>query len=204
MNIKGYTLTVGKGIRLVFLLFALFHLSTILINASVSAYHSYHSFYDKPKDSRLVKDLAKWTHKPWVKEYGKFSGAECGYGFFAPNVRASSQLVIEGCGKQVTPEFSTHEGRLRYEGFLGDMINSLDTDELKKDKDKIEDVLKEYDKLLLKNVSLRTIKEHQMKCKMYMIRYNVLDFPSKKEAVETGETELRVFPAKSFLIFKTN
>ncbi|MBK8554610.1 MAG: hypothetical protein IPL65_02015 [Lewinellaceae bacterium] len=200
---KSY-LSVRNAARLVLLLFALFHISSVVIHATISAYSSYTSFYEKPKDNKIIQKMGRLSQTKLYKYYGTVSATQSGYGFFAPNVRASSQLVIEGCGKEITPTFNSHEGRMRYEGFLGDLINNIEPDSLKKDKTKIEDVLDRYEKLLLKNISLKAIKDNNMSCAFYMVRYNVLDFPSRAEVLENGKTELRILPAKAFLIAKTN
>jgi hypothetical protein len=196
--------TLKNGVRIGMFIFAIFHISSIAIHSTISAYYSYNKFYDKPTDSKIIKKMSKLSGTDLYKTYGKISATQCGYGFFAPNVRASSQLVIQGCGKEITPEFASHEGRLRYEGFIGDMINDLDTDELKKDETKIEEVLNKYQKLLLKNISIKMIKENKMNCGLYMVRYNVLDFPTRAETLESGKSDLRILPAKSFLIAKSN
>jgi hypothetical protein len=178
-----------------------FHLASILLHAGMNAYHSYTGFYDLKPNESLKWFQQKVVNGPVLTAYGRISGTECGFGFFAPNVRSSGALTLGGCGQKLMPEFKTHEGRLRYEGFIGDMINDISR-ENKQHADTTLFAMKDnYNKLLLKNIATTTIKQQPKPCALYKMDYCLIDFPDLSEVREHGPRAPKLVPMRTFMIF---
>ncbi|OZI07715.1 hypothetical protein BWI93_13195 [Siphonobacter sp. BAB-5385] len=114
-------------------LFAVFHLTVILLTSFLSDYSTakdYLSETETVKGSKIEKDLIqksiyKVLELPGITPYTVISGVDAGYGFFAPNV-ASSYIVEcvmkDKNGKVIdrkySPALQTNEGTLRYETLI--------------------------------------------------------------------------------------
>ncbi|MBV7532878.1 hypothetical protein [Chitinophaga sp. sic0106] len=147
------------------------HLLFISVVNSVSVYDSYQDFHKQPRSAVWAHKLESWLSKPALQRYGRYTGAETGYGFFGINVRSNGMLIGECNGEAITPEFRSFETTLRFFS----MGNSL-TDEFIKPGEHTE-MLNDYNQLVMKNIAVTLFRRrHCMDTAIY-ISYNMLDFP---------------------------
>ena len=105
-------------LRVALFVFITFHITAIMINAIGSTRDVYMRFYDLKETSSIFKFICKANFWPVFTHYASVSGTDCGFGFFAPNVRSNSVLVVQGCKNRLTPMFNTHEGEQRFSGWV--------------------------------------------------------------------------------------
>lgn len=88
----------------------------LVCNSIYMTVHSYTGFYEKKLPNNIwYKGLDKIIANKYFEAYGKYTGAETGYGFYAPNVASSCVLVIEdGYGRKMQPMFTNYETTVRY------------------------------------------------------------------------------------------
>ncbi len=138
-----------------------------------------------------------------IEIFGKISGTDCGYGFFAPNVRSNGILIVEGAGKKTTPLFQTHEAQLRFDGFVGDLINDIIPEKASSNQDSLTTKLQDrYNQLLLKNITLSTLQEQGIECDNASLTYAALNVPSIEESQLLSNAEIEVIPMRKLTFRK--
>jgi len=177
-----------------------FHLTAILLNSIGGTRGVHMRFYDLEETNTAFKFIHKTNSLPLFNYYGQVTGTNCGFGFFAPNVRSNSVLLVQGCKNKMTPTFNTHEGAQRFSGFFGDLINDLVPKENQNLNIKIDSLNKKYNELTLKNIALNVMRQNKVNCDYFQVTYTVLNFPSMKETRETGSAAVNLLPARILLL----
>ncbi|SFW79387.1 hypothetical protein SAMN05661012_04793 [Chitinophaga sancti] len=159
------------------------HLLLIILINSISAYKAYHEFYHTPASSAIVQRLTPFVEARAVRYYGRYTGAETGYGFFGINVRSNGILIGECDGTPMTADFKSYETSLRFFS----MANALTDDFIKPDAhDSLPGgLLGEYNNLVFKNIAVTLYQQHGCMDSTVLLSYNVLQFPTL-QAVRTG------------------
>lgn len=159
------------------------HLLFIIIINSVSAYKAYHEFHHTPEDSYAVRKLTPFLEAKPIRYYGRYTGAETGYGFFGINVRSNGMLIGECDGTPITADFRSYETSLRFFS----MANALTDDFIKPDAhDSLPGgLLGEYNNLVFKNIAVTLFQQHGCVDSTVILSYNVLQFPTL-QAVRAG------------------
>ena len=100
----------------IFKLIIVAHIILLVCNSIFMTIHSYTSFYEKKlPDNIWYKGVGRLIANPYLEANGKYTGAETGYGFYAPNVASSCIMVLEdGNGRKMQPSFGNYETTLRY------------------------------------------------------------------------------------------
>jgi hypothetical protein len=154
-----------------------FHLLFILLINSLSSYTSYHDFHHQKGDSYAAKLGTALIGKKFFRYYGRYTGAETGYGFFGINVRSNGILIGECGGKELTAEFNSYETSLRFFS----MTNAL-TDDFVKPGDsshsQVKSIMSEYNKLVLKNIAVTMFQKGECEDSVVSVSYNVLGYPT--------------------------
>lgn len=186
----------------VFLLVS-FHLSSIFIHALSSGYYTYQKYNDNKENHPFFEYLSSIGQTKPVEIYGKVSGTNCGYGFFAPNVRSNGILIVEGGGKKTTPVFQTHEAQLRFDGFVGDLINDIIPEKAALQQDSVLAKLEDrYNQLLLKNITLSTLRNQGIYCDNAAVTYAALNIPDMEESRLLPKVEMEVIPMRKLIFQK--
>jgi hypothetical protein len=162
-----------------------FHLLLIVIINCISAYKAYHEFHHLPETSVIVQRLTPYIEAKPLRYYGRYTGAETGYGFFGINVRSNGILIGECDGTPMTADFHSYETSLRFFS----MANALTDDFIRPDaRDSLPGgLLGEYNNLVFKNIAVTLYQQHGCEDTTVMLSYNVLQFPTL-QAVRTGTT----------------
>jgi hypothetical protein len=165
--------------KICFLLLGLMHLTVIVYNnviAEEQALSRY--FYDKQEPGGALRLLAKHPRCLQLFDcYSKYTGAETGYGLYAPNV--SSDIVIlltsmDGQGRILSvesPQLHTCEARIRLSSAAGIFMEKTG----KVDKDR-----SQYLGLVLKSMAMWA-QEQKPGCKKVFADLLVYDLPAAKE-----------------------
>lgn len=159
------------------------HLLLIVIINCISSYRAYHDFYHLPQTSVIVQQLTPFVEANAIRYYGRYTGAETGYGFFGINVRSNGILIGECDGAPMMADFHSYETSLRFFS----MANALTDDLIKPDaQDSLPGgLLGEYNNLIFKNIAVTLYQQHGCEDTTVMLSYNVLQFPTL-QAVRTG------------------
>lgn len=165
--------------KILFLLFAFLHLSVILYNNVIAEEQSLSRYYlDKQEPGHALGFLARWPLGMQAFDcYSKYTGAETGYGLYAPNV--SSDIVImltsiDQHGRIISiesPKLSTCEARIRFSSAAGLFMEK--TGKLEKTRD-------QYLNLMLKSIAMWT-REQQPGCARVHADLLVYDLPTADE-----------------------
>jgi hypothetical protein len=186
-----------------FVLFLLLHFSSILLHSSLCGYSSYQQFYGLKSDAPWVAKLQMLAATRLYSVYGNLSGTSTGYGFFAPNVRSNGVLVVESCGKKLTPTFASHEGHLRFDGYVGDLVNDLTLTATPKDST-LHAFKQRYNDLILKNIALNTLKKNNILCDSFSINYCIAAYSTLATTKKTGAALFQLEPIKTLILTKPN
>lgn len=152
-----------------------FHLLFILLINSVSSYTSYHDFHHQKGNSSVAKGITKLMGKKFFRYYGRYTGAEMGYGFFGINVRSNGVLIGECGGKELTADFKSYETSLRFFS----MTNALTDDFIKPgDTSQIKNIMSEYNKLVFKNIAVTMFQKGECQDSTVSVSYNLLTYPT--------------------------
>lgn len=159
------------------------HLLLIILINCISAYKAYHEFYHTPGNAAVVQKLTPLVEAVAIRYYGRYTGAETGYGFFGINVRSNGMLIGECGGTPMTADFKSYETTLRFFS----MANALTDDFIKPDAhDSLPGgLLGEYNNLVFKNIAVTMYQQHGCVDSTVLLSYNVLQFPTL-QAVRTG------------------
>lgn len=190
------------------------HLLYIIVNScghTVSAYLDFYASLDSThQDNKFNNALSKVENtinemnrvKP-ILVYSKYTGAEMGYGFFAPNVLSSGGMSFKYKGKNLTPIFKTREGYVRFytliSEFIGHIVNPQRHPGAKSTKEG-EDLQSKYYDLVYKNVATKVYADYDCKEDMVASLY-IYAFPDL-ELYNSNEKHAPIyFPIKSQKIF---
>jgi hypothetical protein len=170
--------------RKLFIAWSGVHLLFIILVNLLGSYKSYHEFFNKPQDSRPERSLTRLFNDAPFSYYGRYTGAETGYGFFGINVRSNGLLLGECDGKKLSPVFASYETSLRF--FT--MANSVTDGYLSEAEGKIPDSLRgymnlreAYDNLVLKNIAFTLFTKNGCIDSSAMLSYNLLNYPSMED-----------------------
>lgn len=110
----------------VFLIYCFIHLLLILFVSILSCWSTSCEFYDIPKNKIAFYNSAKKIlSNPIVSNYLYVTGAETGYGFFAPNVLTTGFLQFEIKRKKYLIQFSSQENNIRYSNLCSKLIQDI-------------------------------------------------------------------------------
>jgi hypothetical protein len=164
-----------------FIAWSCVHVLFIILVNLLGSYKSYHEFFNKPQDSRPVSFLVGLFNKVPFNYYGRYTGAETGYGFFGINVRSNGLLLGECDGKKLIPVFASYETSLRF--FT--MANAVTDGYLSEAEGRIPDSLRQsmnikqaYDNLVLKNIAFTLYTKYGCSDSSATLSYNLLNYPS--------------------------
>ena len=161
----------------IFIAWAAFHLCYIVAINCVSSHFAYCDFYHK-KHSSLADAVIGFLYSGPLIYYGKYTGAETGYGFFGVNVRSNGLFVAEADGKKLVPEFRSFETSLRFFSLSGALTDNLLT---KADTSDGQKLLADFNELAIKNIAVKLYSDYHCTDTSVEISYNILEFPSLKE-----------------------
>ncbi|MBA3829036.1 MAG: hypothetical protein H0X33_08875 [Taibaiella sp.] len=161
---------------IIIILLAFFHLSFMVVNSIDRTILSYFDFYQVDKSANKInKDLnsfctvtSKFIYLTPCMYYARYTGADCGYGFFAPNVLSSGAMSFVYKNKNIIPKFSTYEGKVRFSSLISNFIShtvnkssiNTDTAEIKHKNQvykNIDDLNDKYYDLVMKNIAAKVI-----------------------------------------------
>ena len=163
-----------------FKIYVALHLLFIVCICTISTYDSYCEFYRLKKDSGFIKQVAKILNPNLVQIYGKISGCDAGYGFYAPNVRSSGIIILENAGVKYSPEFKSLEAGIRFSTFESTISNHLlENDTLVRNKSE-DSLFRAYNDLLFKAIAVKLMNENKIESKNSVITYNLYENPSLK------------------------
>lgn len=164
---------------------------SIIYNAYLT-WDNYLSFYGKDKkESKLYSFLDNFTQNKISRSIARYTGAETGFGFFAPNVLTSSVIAIEKNGKVIIPSFSNHENEIRYTNLASGITSRMlepsseyDTMRLKKPVlgkyTTREDADSAYYNLIFKNIAAPYMGYSTRSKDTITIKLLLYDYPSLK------------------------
>jgi len=155
----------------------IFHISCIVLVCSYSIYHKYCRFY-KIKEDSLVKNInANLLFNVPMLYYGKFTGTESGYGFFAPNIKSGGIIAGDCDGKKIYARFNNFETAMRFSILSSRvtdyLITSIDS------ADSLNTKLKErYYNLVFKNIAVKIYNQNHCKQDTLYMSYNMITYPT--------------------------
>jgi hypothetical protein len=167
-----------------FSLFAFFHIAFIV---STNLFNTY-SIYCEDNQISINKTSKKIysgiCSNPFVASYARFSGAEAGYGFFAPNVKSTSVFISKSNDTELYPQFNSYETSVRYSGLISTLIGYVDglgkcTTPAEK---KIADMRMHFNELVMKNLSVKLLNLHNLIADSVYASLNYVKFPSLSES----------------------
>lgn len=162
--------------HILFIFFAVAHLSLVVYNNIIieeQALNQY--FYDKKEPGAALRLLAGI---PYCLEafdcYSKYTGAETGYGLYAPNV--SSDIVImltsiDSRGRIITiasPQLSSREARIRFSSAAGLFMEKTGKPDKSRD---------QYLNVVLKSIAMWT-QQQKPGCKKILADLLVYNLPT--------------------------
>ena len=174
-------------LRLCIIFFGL-HIFLIALTSTYMSINSYYTFYDdKEMPVKVMKPLANVLFNKFTRAYSTYSGAETGYGFFAPNVMSSGMLYFSQNGSPRYMSLRNQECLTRYMNMSGSFVFSAleeARDRQKKSKKHIPIVREQkgyayldscYRDLLLKNISMRFMNGFKASDTL-SVKLNVFDY----------------------------
>jgi len=158
----------------------IFHITCIILVCSYSIYHKYCRFY-KIKENGLVKNInTTLLFNVPMLYYGKFSGTESGYGFFAPNIKSGGIIAGDCDGKKIYARFNNFETAMRFS-----ILSSRITDYLITRTDSTDSLninLKEkYYNLVFKNIAVKIYNQNRCRQDTLYMSYNIIAYPSLRQ-----------------------
>jgi hypothetical protein len=166
--------------RVVFLSWASLHLLYIVVHNILSTDRSYRDFHSLKPNPSIQKVASRFQTSTLLKSYGRYTGAETGYGFFGINVRSSGLFIAEAQGKKLLPDFESLESSVRFSS-----LSSTITDPLLKprtgDMTKPDSLVRVYNELVLKNIATTLYRKHNVSDSSITISYMLLEYPRLSE-----------------------
>jgi hypothetical protein len=158
------------------------HLLFIILANTVSTYSSYNEFHHLKPNSATAKGMSDLMNAKFSRYYGRYTGAETGYGFFGINVRSNGMLIGECGGKQLTADFNSYETSLRFFS----MTSALTDDFIKPGhQDEAKNIMSELNNLVFKNIAVTMFQKGDGADSTVVLSYNLLSYPTLA-AVRTG------------------
>jgi len=159
---------------------AVFHITFIIVICAYSAYHKYCRFY-KVKENTLIKQVnaVLFFNKP-ILYYGKLTGTETGYGFFAPNIKSNGIIIGDCDGKKIYPRFTNFEAMMRF-SILSSRVTDylISSDESADVRDK-ETKVKFYN-LVFKSIAVKLYNQNKCRHDTMFMSYSIIEFPALSE-----------------------
>ena len=186
-------------------LFFSIHIGIILLTACTLGINSSMSFYEY-KPPKFIGEALDFCSEiistSPIKYYSILAGIDTGYVFYAPNVKATSLILIETEDEIFVPRLKTHEGNHMLNVLVGSMTNQIVGD-LEEDKKESEEktVGALLNELLLKNIGIYTFSQAktEMECKDFQLHYCLVDYPSLADS-KLGLTEPEIIKTKTLHI----
>ena len=150
------------------------HLLFIVLTNTVSTYNSYNEFHQRKDSCRPLNAMSKLMNAKLPRYYGRYTGAETGYGFFGINVRSNGILIGECGGKELTADFKSYETSLRFFS----MTSALTDDFIKPKQGDSVHILSELNNLVFKNIAVTMFQKGNGQDSTVMISYNLLTYPT--------------------------
>ena len=160
-----------------FTIFAVLHIGFIICICSISAYNSYCEFYHFKKKNPVIRSLSGILKPKVIQFYGRLSGCDAGYGFFAPNVRSSGIIMLENDSNKYTPQFKSLEAKLRFSTFENLVSDHILQDESTENKS-TDSLINAYYDLLYKAIAVKLYNEKKCKNPSSVIGYDIYNAPS--------------------------
>lgn len=160
------------------------HLLFIILVNLTGAYRIYHEFFSTPQDSRPERLVATLLKEAPCSYYGRYTGAETGYGFFGMNVRSNGLLLGECDGKKLSPVFASYETSMRFFSMANTVTDRYLTGAEGKVPDSLHgntNLVQAYDNLVLKNIAFTLFTKYGCSDSTATLSYNLLNFPSMKD-----------------------
>jgi hypothetical protein len=165
--------------KILFILFAFFHLSMIIYNNVIAEEQALSQYlYNKNEPGAALRLLGS---NPYCLEafdfYSKYTGAETGYGLYAPNVSSDIVIMLTSMDERgriisvESPQLSTCEARIRFSSAAGMFMEK--TGQLDKTRN-------QYLNLVLKSIAMWA-QEHKPGCKKVMADLLVYDLPTASQ-----------------------
>ncbi len=158
-----------------------FHLAFIILINANGSYSAYNQFNQKPNTFAPFVAATKLFNTMPCRYYGRYTGAETGYGFFGINVRSNGILIAECGGNGLTADFNSYETSLRFFS----MANAL-TDDFMKTSQKTDslklaqgtDYMRAFSNLVLKNIAVKMYQVNSCPDSVISLSYNLLSYPT--------------------------
>lgn len=187
-------------------LFKYFHIVVILLFSISSTYTSYIHFYDlKPNKtlSKINEFIDKITETLPIGTYSLLSGVNCGYGFYAPNVKAEASIFLEANGEILHPEFHSGEGSLMFSTLIGGMTNKIleEIEDVQENEKQGYSIISKLDELILKNIGLQTLAKNNVRVEDFNIHYCLL-VPNDLAFHNPGDKGIEIVKSKTLQISK--
>ncbi|NSL88299.1 hypothetical protein ECE50_015775 [Chitinophaga sp. Mgbs1] len=159
------------------------HLLFIFLVNAVTVYSSYKEFHQEANNNRAALAAEKILNATPCRYYGRYTGAETGYGFFGINVRSNGLLMGECAGEGITADFRSYETTLRFfsmgNALTDDFIKPHMQDSLPAGKGA--DIMNDLNQLVFKNIAVTLFQRHHCQDTSVSLSYNLLDFPTLAE-----------------------
>ena len=165
-----------------FTVFATFYIVCIVFNSVCSTYITHCDYHGVKKTSSLVGGLQWFLRNEPIQVFAHLSGADSGYGYFAPNVKSNGILMTEACGQKLVPQFNSFETRIRYRSIssrlMDDVLSGRDTTLMTPAALKLE---RDYNNLIFKNIALKLLNDNHCTDDSMRISFNIIELPSLAE-----------------------
>lgn len=180
----------------IFIVLALFHFGVIILYNILSTSYGYQEIYGKasPNQERhsLISKMKALSHLSSITQYAQFSGAETGYGFFAPQVGSqyiSTFEFYDEKGKLLSrtnaPGLEKNESFIRYSSYL-DLYQDMLLAEGNKTASDVLDI--RYAKAILYSMAERLIKKNpeakSIKASIHLYKTPLLKNYSREQDVQ--------------------
>jgi hypothetical protein len=185
---------------------AIFLFAQILSIILISVYLSITStcyLYQKPvPNNALVRGMMRTMANPVFTTYTKYTGAEMGYGFFAPNVISSGYVFIKKNGKQCDFKLSNQESWIRYMDLCHVFVAAAISDEIKNEG--IKKGMIKPDKVYKEYVTSNKIKYSNVDSLYYDLLLKGISYRYMKDfkLTDTLDVQLRIYDYTHLADFK--
>jgi hypothetical protein len=162
--------------RLLFLVFAALHLTFIIYNNIIIEQQSILRFFYSQNETGSAMSALKSNSLVYdaFNMYSKYTGAETGFGFYAPNVASDIvllQTAYDDSGRVLsiaTPKFHSKEAIIRYVSAVGLFMDKIDNRNI---------VHQKYMNAILKSIALYSF-NHKDRCRKIVTDLLVYNLPS--------------------------
>ncbi len=168
-----------------FISFAIFHVLYILVANAGSAYFNYCEYYEKTVNAAVEKSYTTAINNKLCSYYSRYTGANTGFGYFAPNVRSAVSLTCRYKDTEdIEPVFKTREASLRYENLIGALIDHVSLKSKPKEEweRKTFETQYKYNELIFKNVAVNILNANKLPSAQLLMRLNYIDHVPLQEA----------------------